>query len=245
MSAQYNLEGQSIGRYHILEQVGQGGMATVYKAYDTRLERDVALKVIRRGAFPPDDLDRILKRFEREAKSLARLSHPHIVKVLEYGEHEGSPYLVLEYLAGGTLKEQLTRQIPWDEAAALLLPIARALHYAHQQGFIHRDIKPANILLTAEGQPLLSDFGIAKLLTHEETQTLTGTGVSVGTPEYMSPEQGLGGEADARSDVYALGIVFYEMLTGRKPFQGETPMAVVVKHINEPLPKPSHHVRGL
>ena len=234
-----------ISQYQIIEQIGQGGMAKVYKALDTRLEREVAIKIIRRGAFPPDDLDRILKRFEREAKSLARLSHPHIVKVLDSGEHDGSPYLVLEYLPGGTLKERLNGAMPWDQAVALLLPIAHALHYAHQQGFIHRDIKPANILLAADGQPMLSDFGIAKLLSHEETQTLTGTGMGVGTPEYMAPEQGMGAEADARSDIYALGVVLYEMVTGRKPFQGETPMAVVVKHINESVERPSRLVRGL
>ena len=239
------MQGQQIRHYQIIEQIGQGGMAVVYKALDTRLEREVAIKIIRRGAFPPDDLDRILKRFEREAKSLARLSHPHIVKVLDSGEHDGSPYLVLEYLPGGTLKERLNGAMPWDQAVALLLPIAHALHYAHQQGFIHRDIKPANILLAADGQPMLSDFGIAKLLTHEETQTLTGTGMGVGTPEYMAPEQGMGGEADVRSDIYALGVVLYEMVTGRKPFQGETPLAVVFKHVNEPLEKPSRLVRGL
>ena len=126
-----DLVGQSIGRYHILEQLGKGGMATVYKAYDTRLERDVALKIIRRGAFPPESLDRVLKRFEREAKALAKLSHPTIVKVHDYGEYEGSPYLVLEYLPSGTLKQKMGKPMPWQEAVRLLAPIASALEYAH------------------------------------------------------------------------------------------------------------------
>ncbi|MGB9724679.1 MAG: serine/threonine-protein kinase, partial [Chloroflexia bacterium] len=240
--------GQSVGRYHIVEQLGEGGMATVYKAYDTRLEREVALKVIRRGAFPPEQLERILRRFEREAKALARLTHPNIVGLIDYGEYEGSPYLVMEYLPGGTLKKLLEaragRPLPWEEAVRLLLPIARALHFAHRQGFIHRDVKPSNILITESGEPMLSDFGIAKLLETEET-TLTGTGVGVGTPEYMAPEQGLGRKVDARADVYALGVVLYELVTGRKPYTADTPMAVVFKHLSDPLPRPRAYVPEL
>ena len=240
-----NLIGQSLGRYHILEQLGEGGMATVYKAYDTRLERDVAVKVIRRGAFPPEHLDRILKRFEREAKALARLSHPNIVKVHDFGEHDGSPYLVLEYLSGGTLKSKLGKPMPWEQAFQLLLPIVNALGYAHRQKIVHRDIKPSNILLTEQGQPLLTDFGIAKLLELEDSQTLTGTGVGVGTPEYMAPEQGMGKDVDARADVYALGVVLYELLTGRKPYTADTPMAVVFKHMTDPLPRPGQFAPDL
>jgi len=233
-----DLIGKSIERYHILEQLGEGGMAVVYKAYDTRLEREVAVKVIRRDAFPAQHNERIFKRFEREARALARLSHPNIVKVLDYGTHDGSPFLVLEYLPGGTLKHRLGKPIPWQEAAALLIPVARALHYAHENKIVHRDVKPSNILINQSGEPMLTDFGIAKLLESDEGQTLTtGTGVGVGTPEYMSPEQGLGQEVDARADIYSLGIIFYEMVTGRKPFRADTPMAVVVKHINEPLPR--------
>jgi serine/threonine protein kinase len=142
------LIGQYLGRYHIVKQLGEGGMATVFKAYDTRLERDVAVKVIRKLVFSPDELEKMLKRFDREAKSLAKLSHPNIVGVMDYGEYEGSPYLVMEYLPGGTLKQRLAEPIPWREAARLLLPIAHALEYAHQQKIVHRDIKPANILLT-------------------------------------------------------------------------------------------------
>jgi arabinogalactan oligomer/maltooligosaccharide transport system substrate-binding protein len=239
-----NLIGQSLGRYHILEQLGEGGMATVYKAYDTRLERDVAIKIIRRGAFPPDHLENMLKRFEREAKSLAKLSHPNIVKVLDFGEHEDSPYLVMEYFPGGTLKRLLGKPIPWQDAVRLLLPIAQALEYAHRHNIIHRDIKPANILLTESGQPMLTDFGIAKILETDETATLTGTGVGVGTPEYMAPEQWTG-QTTPQSDIYSLGVVFYEMVTGRKPYVADTPAAILLKQASDPLPRPAQFVPDL
>ena len=246
VNAMSNLIGQSLGRYHILEQLGEGGMATVYKAYDTRLEHDVAIKIIRRGAFPPDQLHRILKRFEREAKSLAKLSHPNIIGVIEYGEHLGTPYLVMEFLPAGTLKQQLGKSMPWQKAVRLIVPVAHALGYAHNQKIVHRDVKPSNILITASGEPMLTDFGIAKLLETEDGQTLsTTTGVGVGTPEYMAPEQGLGNEVDARADIYSLGIVLYELITGRKPFRADTPMAVIVKHINEPLPRPKQFIPSL
>ena len=159
-----NLIGQSLGRYHILEQLGEGGMATVYKAYDTRLETDVAVKVIRTENLTLGTMERALKRFEREAKALARLTHPNIVKVTDYGEYEGKPYLVMEYLPGGTLKERLGKPMPWQEAVRMLIPIAEALDFAHSQNMIHRDVKPSNILLTQRGQPMLTDFGIAKML---------------------------------------------------------------------------------
>ena len=240
-----SLINHSLGRYHILEQLGEGGMATVYKAYDTRLERDVAIKIIRRNAFPPEQLERILKRFEREAKSLAKLSHPNIVGVLDYGEHEGSPYLVLVYLPGGTLKKLMGRPMPWQEAVRLLIPIANALEYAHEHKVVHRDVKPANILLTEKGQPMLTDFGIAKILELEDGHTLTGTGMGVGTPEYMSPEQGMGRDVDGRADIYSMGIIFYELITGRKPYTADTPMAVILKHMTDPLPRPSQITANL
>jgi serine/threonine protein kinase len=235
-----NLIGQSLGRYHILERLGEGGMAVVYKAYDTRLERHVAVKVI----LPQKQhAEKFIKRFEREAKALAQLSHPNIVKVIDYGEHEGLPFLVMEYLPGGTLKQKLSgKPMPWREAVQILMPIVRALSYAHQQKIIHRDVKPSNILITDSGEPMLSDFGIAKMLEADETLDLTGTGVGLGTPEYMSPEQAQGKNVDARSDVYSLGIVLYEMVTGRKPYQADTPYAVVIKHVNEPLPSPGQFV---
>jgi serine/threonine protein kinase/formylglycine-generating enzyme required for sulfatase activity len=241
-----NLIGTSLGRYHILEQLGEGGMATVYKAYDTRLEREVAVKVIRREAFPAEHHARIFKRFEREARALSKLNHPHIVRVGEYGEYDNSPFLVMEFITGGTLKQKLGSPLPWVTAIQLVLPIAQALYYAHTQGIIHRDVKPSNILIASSGETMLTDFGIAKLLESDEGQTLsTTTGVGVGTPEYMSPEQGLGKEVDARADIYSLGIVLYELVTGRKPFRADTPMAVIVKHINDPLPRPRQFVRDL
>lgn len=230
-----NLIGQSLGRYHIIEQLGEGGMASVFKAYDTSLERFVAVKVIRTDK---GQETAFLHRFQREAKALARLEHPYILQVLDYGEQDGMPYLVMPYIPGGTLKEQMGRPMPAARAARLLAPIARALEYAHAQNIIHRDIKPANILIGPSGAPLLSDFGIAKLLDQEENATqLTGTGVGIGTPDYMAPEQWMG-KADPRTDVYSLGVVFYEMLTGRKPYTADTPAAVLLKHVQDPLPPP-------
>lgn len=241
-----NLVGHSIGRYHIQEQLGEGGMAIVYKAYDTRLETEVAVKVIRTENLAPSILEKALARFEREAKSLARLTHPNIVKVLDYGEYAGRPFLVMPYLPGGTLKQRLAgKPLPWRQAASLLVPIARALSYAHQQGVVHRDVKPSNILITQSGEPMMTDFGIAKIIDEEITQDLTGTSTAVGTPEYMAPEQVTSKLVDHRADIYSLGIVFYEMVTGRKPFRADTPMAVLFKHASEPLPRPSRFVSGL
>jgi serine/threonine protein kinase len=237
-----DLTGQRIERYQILEKLGEGGMATVYKARDTRLERDVALKLIRRSAFPAEMLDNILARFEREAKSLARLSHPNIVTVHDYGEHDGAPYLVLEYCPGGDLHQRLNgKPLDWREAILVILPVARALRAAHQAGVIHRDVKPSNIMFTKEGEPKLSDFGIAKILESTDAATLTGTGVGVGTPGYMAPEQWTG-ETSPKSDQYGLGVVLYELLTGRKPYEADTPAGVLIKQTSQPLPAPSQLV---
>jgi len=239
-----NLTGQRIDRYEILELLGKGGMAMVYKAYDTRLERELAIKIIRRDAFPPEDLHDVIKRFEREAKSLARLSHPNIVKVMDYGEYEGSPFLVLEYFPGGTLKQKIGGLVAWQEAARLLLPIARGVEYAHNRGVIHRDIKPANILMTEDGEPTLSDFGIAKLFQGDKTTTLTGSGAAIGTPEYMAPEQWTG-QTGPKSDMYSLGVILYEMVTGRRPYIADTPGGVFLKQVTEPLPLPGEIVPDL
>ena len=232
-----DLSGQDLGRYHIIEPLGRGGMATVYKAFDTRLERLVAVKVIRREAISDDMSDIMLRRFEREAKSLAQMSHLHIVNIFDYGEHQGSPYLVMEYMPGGTLSEQTGKPCAFQEAARLLSPVARALEYAHQRNVIHRDVKPANILLTEDGQPKLSDFGVAKILEMKDTTQLTRAGVGVGKPEYMAPEQWTGTPIP-QTDVYALGVVFYELVTGRKPYEADTPAAVLLKQTIEPLPRP-------
>lgn len=234
-----NLIGQSLGRYHVIEQLGEGGMATVYRAYDTRLETDVAVKVIRTENLAPSILERALKRFEREAKALAKLTHANIVKVLDYGEYEGRPYLVMPFLPGGTLKQRFRGQpLPWQDAVRIMLPISKALGYAHEQNIVHRDVKPSNILITQSGDPMLTDFGIAKIIDEEATQDLTGTSAAVGTPEYMAPEQVVSKNVDHRADVYALGIVLYEMVTGRRPFTADTPMAVLFKQASEPLPRP-------
>lgn len=241
-----NLTGQSIGRYHILEQLGEGGMAIVYKAYDTRLERNVAVKVLRTEQFSPVLLKQVLQRFEREAKSLAKLSHPNIVNILDYGEYEDMPYFVMEYLPGGTLKQKLGQVLPWQEAIQILLPVANGLSYAHQHGIIHRDVKPSNILLQETRAAVLTDFGIAKLLEGVDGQTLTGSGVGIGTPEYMAPEQGMGAHTiDARADIYSFGIVLYEMITGHKPYEADTPLAVVLKQMTDPLPRPTEFIPDL
>ena len=238
--------GKSLGRYHILEQLGEGGMAVVYKAFDTHLEVEVAVKVIRIEDLPPKIVNRSLKRFEREAKSLARLDHANIVRVTDYGKYEGQPYLVMPYLSGGTLKTRLRgKPIRPEEAADLLIPIADALAYAHKQGMIHRDVKPSNILISAKGNAMLTDFGVAKIIDEESTMDLTGTSATVGTPEYMAPEQATAKTVDHRADIYALGVVLYEMVTGRKPFQADTPMAVLIMHARDPLPRPSTFVPKL
>jgi branched-chain amino acid transport system substrate-binding protein len=220
-------------------------MAVVYKAYDTRLEREVAIKFLRTELFGEAVLEQLYRRFEREAKALARLSHFHIVKIYDYGEHEDTPYLVMEYIPGGTLKAMIGKPLPWKKAVELLLPIARALEYAHQRNVLHRDIKPSNVLITEGGEPLLTDFGIAKILDQGEAQAITRTGTGIGTPEYMAPEQGLAQPVDARTDVYALGVVLYEMLTGRKPYTADTPTAVLIKQIHDPLPGPREIVPDL
>lgn len=237
--------GQFIGKYRIVEPLGQGGMATVYKGFDTQLERDVAIKLIRLEQFGPAIVDKMRLRFEREAKTLAKLTHPNIVNIIDYGEFEGIPYLVMPYLQGGTLKQVLGKPMPLGTAAAMLSPIADALAYAHQKSIVHRDVKPANIMFTETGQPMLTDFGIVRLLENEDGVTLTATGMGIGTPEYMSPEQGLGHEVDGRTDIYSLGTVLYELITGQKPYTANTPMEIVLKQSTIPLKKPSLVVPAL
>nr|MBI9043235.1 protein kinase [Anaerolineaceae bacterium] len=207
-----------------------------------RLERYVAIKFIRPDAI---NNETFLIRFENEAKALAKLNHSNIVQVLDYGEYENAPYLVMEYIPGGTLKKKLGKPMPWDEAANLIIPIARTLEYTHKNNIIHRDVKPANFLMNAKGEPMLSDFGIAKVLERDSGLDLTGTGVGIGTPEYMAPEQGKGLTVDQRSDIYALGVVFFELITGQKPFRADTPMAVMLKHIADPLPSPRNFIPEL
>jgi serine/threonine protein kinase len=236
-----NLIGKSLGRYRILEPLGEGGMATVYKAYDSQLRRDVAIKLISPGL---QDLDKFNKRFHREAQALAKLVHPNIVRLFDYGEEEGIPFLVMDFIQGKTLKEFIGEPIHWMDAAKLLAPIASALAYSHQHHVIHRDVKPSNILVDQNNKPSLTDFGIAKVLEDEETLDLTSSGV-IGTPQYMSPEQGMGHPVDERTDVYSLGIVLYEMLTGKKPFTEQTPFAVMIEQTRKPLTSPRKYVPNL
>lgn len=234
--------GKQLGQYILLEQLGEGGMAKVYNALDTRAESNVAVKVI----LPSKRASSIfIQQFELEAKALANLTHTNIVKVLNYGVQDGQPYLVMEYIPGGTLKEAMTHKLPWQTAAAILAPIARALDYVHNQQIIHRDVKPSNILLHGDFRPMLSDFGIMKVLEGREEKVESAIGAGVGTPEYMSPEQGMGKDVDFRADIYSLGLVFYEMITGQKPFTADSPMAIVVKHVTDELPLPTRIDRSI
>ena len=229
------LTGQTIGRYRIIEQLGKGGMANVYRAVDIRLGRTVALKVIRAENL---ELTDFLERFDREARALARLNHPNIVHINDYGELNGLPYLEMDYIPGGTLENRLGVLIPWSESARFLAPVAFALDHAHEQGIIHRDVKPSNILISETGEPMITDFGIAKIIGQNQATLVTLPGFGVGTPAYMSPEQVMGKKVDGRSDVYSLGIVLYEMCTGHPPFRADTPMAVAVKQVHDPIPRP-------
>ncbi|NSW53043.1 MAG: SUMF1/EgtB/PvdO family nonheme iron enzyme [Anaerolineae bacterium] len=232
-----NYEGKSIGRYQVLERQGAGGMAVVYHAYDTALERDVAIKMIRTENIPESMHEQLIKRFEREAKAQAKFNHTNIVPIYDYGVINGVPYLVMEYVPGATLKERIGIPIPHEESVRWLAPIADALAYAHERGVIHRDIKPGNILIRGESQPVLSDFGIAKMLEGDDMH-LTSTGLGVGTPGYMAPEQ-WHGKVTQQTDIYALGVVLYEMVTGKKPYFAETPAAVAILQATEPLPRPT------
>ena len=220
-----------IGQYQEVEEVERGGMAVVYRAIAPDSGQAVAIKLML-GDLLGDP--RFRKRFQREAEVLQRLRHPAIVPILDHGEHNGQPYLVMPYLTGGTLANQLTRGALPPASAALLAPIAAALDAAHRQGVIHRDVKPANILFDAAFRPYLTDFGIVKLL--DESTAVTQTGASLGTPGYMSPEQVRGLSLDGRCDVYALGVILFEMLTGRLPFMSTNPYAQAFQHISDPIP---------
>jgi hypothetical protein len=232
------------GRYRLDAQIGHGGMSTVYRAFDTVLEREVAIKLMHREIASDSDQ---LERFRREARAVAQLNHPHIVTVIDAGEWEsrdpdrpervesGTPYIVLEHVAGETLKQLIRREAPMDVPTALAygVEIARALGAAHGQAIVHRDVKPQNVLLSAEGGAKITDFGIARTLSEVG---LTMDGRVLGTTDYVSPEQALGQAVTGQSDVYSLGIVLYEMLTGNVPFKGESPVAVAMMHVREEVP---------
>jgi serine/threonine protein kinase len=233
---------RTLGGYNLTEELGMGGMATVYKAYQPRLERSVAMKVLD-PAFITDDSD-VLARFRREAKAIAALRHPNILTVYDYGEEEGLAYIVMEYVEGGTLKDRLEGE-PFEpqRAVGLSIGVGRALAFGHDQGIIHRDVKPANILLPREDWPLLADFGLVKL--QQARRALTQAGMILGTPDYTSPEQALGEAADHRADIYALGVVLYEMIIGRLPFEANKAFDVLLMHINEAPPKPREIVPNI
>jgi len=227
--------GENVGPYRIIEQLGQGGMATVFKAYHPALDRYVAIKVLH-PAFKEDP--NFLARFQREARIVAKLEHPHIVPVYDFSEHKGMAYLVMRYIEGETLKAHLKEgPLPPERILEILKPVADALAYAHEQGVLHRDIKPSNVMLTPEGGIFLTDFGLARMAQSGES-TLSQN-VMVGTPQYMSTEQAKGEEVDERTDIYSLGVVLFEMLTGRVPFSADTPYAVIHDHIYTPLPLPT------
>ncbi len=230
-----DLVGETIGPYRITERLGRGGMADVYKAFHTKLEIHRAIKFIRPEFVTSDDFR---ARFQKEAQGVAMLRHPNIVQIHDFGESEHRYYMVMEYVEGETLKEKLARQgsLPIPETIELTRHIASALAYAHGRDLIHRDIKPDNIMIDTDGRPVLMDFGIAKLLTNE-TQ-LTQTGMGIGTPAYMAPEQAKALEVGPPADIYALSIVLFEMLTGQVPFSADTPMAVMLKALSDPMPMP-------
>jgi serine/threonine-protein kinase len=232
------------GRYRLEQEIGRGGMSTVYRAFDTVLERQVAIKLMHREIATDSDQ---LERFRREARSVAQLNHPHVVSVIDAGEEPspdgdaagegsvGTPYIVLEYVEGETLKDVIRREAPLEipQAIAYAIEIARALGAAHERHIVHRDVKPHNVLVSEEGGAKITDFGIARTLTEEG---LTMAGRVLGTTDYVSPEQALGEDVTGQSDLYSLGVVLYEMLTGEVPFRGESQVAVAMKHVREEIP---------
>lgn len=228
------MRSQRIGRYEVEAELGRGGMATVYRAYDSKFKRSVAVKLMS-VELTADPTFRA--RFEREAQTIASLEHPAIVPVHDYGEESGRPFLVMRLMTGGTLADRLRGMaFSTKEAAHIVKRVATALDAAHARGIVHRDLKPGNILFDQWGEPYLSDFGIVKL-TESSSEDLTPTGTYIGTPAYMSPEQIEGNIAvDGRSDVYALGVILFEMMTGQKPYEADTGIALAYKHVHEPIP---------
>lgn len=227
-----DLTGRQLGPYQIKGPLGEGGMAAIYRAFHAGTDRDVALKVLPRqlGEEP-----QFAARFEREARLVAQLQHPHIVPVFDFGQAQGFSYIVMPLVKGGTLVDEMQGQpVALARIRQIITQVGGALEYAHQRGMIHRDVKPRNILIDETGNCLLSDFGLARMT--EPAAALTTSGTIMGTPAYMSPEQGAGEPLDNRTDIYSLGIILYELATGRVPFRAETPIAVILKHIQDPLP---------
>ncbi len=228
-------EGQSVGPYRIIQQLGQGGMATVFKAYHANLDRFVALKVLHQAFL---DEPNFLGRFQREARVVAKLEHPNIVPVYDFSEHEGLPYLVMKFVEGETLKARLQAgAVSKEEGIRIIESVGAALGYAHKQGILHRDIKPSNVILANDRQIYLTDFGLARIASAGESTLSSDT--MVGTPQYISPEQAVGKrDLDEGTDIYSFGVLIYELVVGRVPFSADTPFSIVHDHIYSPLPLP-------
>ena len=227
--------GSSLGRYRVVEQIGQGGMATVFRAHDPTLDREVAIKVL--PSFHMDD-PTFADRFAQEARTAAALRHANILQIYDFGEDKGFTYIVTELVTGGTFQDKLGPEpLSVAETIRMMSPLADALDYAHSQGIIHRDIKPANVLLDEDQKPILADFGLSRML--EASIRLTQASQTLGTPEFMSPEQAMGGDTDHRSDIYAFGVMLYQMLVGQTPFRADTPAATLMAHVHRPVPLPS------
>lgn len=226
------MEGKILGnRYELLCRVGTGGMAVVYKAKDKILNRFVAVKILREEF---KENEEFIRRFNVESQAAASLSHQNIVQIYDVGEEDGLHYIVMEYLEGKTLKEYMNEKggkLPWREAANFSMQICRALEHAHSKHVVHRDIKPQNIIMTEEGKLKVADFGIARAANN--TTTVNSTAAAVGSAHYLSPEQARGGYTDCRSDIYSLGVVMYEMFTGRLPFDADTGVSVIMQHLHE------------
>jgi tRNA A-37 threonylcarbamoyl transferase component Bud32 len=230
-----DLTGESVGPYRVLERCGQGGMSEVYKGYHPMIDRYVAIKVLR-PALADDDEFRT--RFQREATAIAAMRHPNIVQLHDFGQLGDRFYMVMEFIDAGSLREKQIegKRLPLPDVVAIVRGVAAALDYAHSRNIVHRDVKPANIMFTRDGDPVLTDFGIARVIRGGEGMTMAG--MSVGTPDYMSPEQGMGNTATHHSDIYSLGVALYEMLLGRRPFIADTPFGVIVQHIQSTFPSP-------
>jgi serine/threonine protein kinase len=234
-----NLVGRTVGKYRIVARLGRGGMAEVYKAYQPGLDRYVGIKVLHGHLVDDEDF---IGRFQREALAIGKLRHPNIVQAVDFDHHGESYFMAMEFINGPTLKDELkarheaNKPFTFEEIALIFSALCSAIDYAHARGMVHRDIKPANVMINEEGQVVLTDFGIARIMGATQ---YTQTGALSGTPAYMSPEQGQGERGDERSDIYSLGVMLYEMATGSVPYDADTPFAVIMKHISEPLPMPS------
>ncbi|GAB4556558.1 MAG: hypothetical protein OHK0023_28980 [Anaerolineae bacterium] len=228
-----DLSGTTLGKYQIIERLGRGGMATVYRAYQAGIDRFVAIKVVHEHL--SEDDPQFIERFRREARAVGALRHPNIVQVIDFDVQDGQYFMVMEYLEGETLKARLAHDVTMQplQAAQIIRKLCDAVAYAHNAGMLHRDIKPANVIFAQQDEPILTDFGIAKLA---DSTNLTTAGAAVGTPAYMSPEAGRGEKVDERTDIYSLGVVLYEMLAGKPPFDADTPYGVIMMHIEAPLP---------